>query len=466
MRRTKLIIALIALIVVGVCGAVWVAPGLADTETRYWDDPNEEQTLDFSKLSLQRNFGGFTCQTDLWSGIGLSDLGSGRALFLLNTDANPGTGSPYEGAGADFRVRISGDTDPSFPMFYLESWNGNGWAAVRTLSGTGGSTVLSAGMSLAELGNPTTISVVAVSLSATGFTVDRVPDSGSAIYYIEGMPPTSTTTTSSGSTTTTTASNGATTTTTASDGTTTTTVVDWWVVNSIDMTETGLVPSFVSVSNGLLAWTGTKPGGYSGMYIYDFATHANSEVPQNLPGNYYNPCSDGSLVVYQGARAGGYDDIYLYDTGNSTVRQLTYNSDPGDGNDWNPRLDDGRIVWEKHMLGIMAKSGIYVYDMNKGTVTRIFEGEAYHDPDIWKDYVVSVKNADTGNASEIVLYNLKTQESKTISEADTANTHPRIDDGLVVWSSGEVPTPIYYPWDTYQIWAYDIAAGTSFALTD
>lgn len=269
-----------------------------------------------------------------------------------------------------------------------------------------------------------------------------------------------TTTTTTGSTT----STESTTTTTAS--TTETTEVQWWVVNSIDVTELGLVPSFVSAGDGFIAWTGVTPGGYSGMYVYDIAMHTNTQIPEPLPGNYYNPCSDGSLVVYQGGRAGGYDDIYMYDTGNRVVQQITHNSDPGDGNDWNPRLDDGRIVWEKHMLGVTAKSGIYVYDMNKGTVTRVFAGEEFHDPDIWGDYVVCVKNAQGSNESEIMLYNLKTAVTKSIAESDRSNLHPRIDSGLVVWSSGETPTAIYYPWDTYQVMVYDIASDTSTPVTD
>ncbi|NLE10478.1 MAG: hypothetical protein GX630_03140 [Actinobacteria bacterium] len=268
------------------------------------------------------------------------------------------------------------------------------------------------------------------------------------------------------STTTDTTASDESTTTSSTESTTTTTELQWWKVNSIDVTELGLVPSFISVANGLIAWTGVTPGGYSSMYLYDVAKNTNVKIPEPLPGNYYNPCSDGSVVVYQGGRAGGYDDIFMCDTGNGTVRQLTHNSDPGDGNDWNPRISDGRIVWEKHMVGIMARSGIYVYDLNKGGVTRILEGEAYHDPDIWKEYVVCVKNADTGYGSEIVLYNLKTGQLKTIASDEWSNLHPRIDDGLVVWSSGETATPIYYPLDTYHVQVYDIAADVTVTLTD
>ena len=275
-----------------------------------------------------------------------------------------------------------------------------------------------------------------------------------------------TTTTAAGGTTSTTAPGDSTTTTSTGGSTTTTTDVDWMSVTSIDWAETGMVPTFASLGNGLIAWTGRTPGAYSSMYVYNPANRSNTKIPEPFPGNYYNPSSDGSLVVFQGGRAGGYDDIYLYDTGNNTVRQLTHNSDPGDGNDWNPRIDGDYIVWEKHMQGAAAKTGVYLYDLNHGSVTRILEGDQYHDPDVSGEWVVCVKDAETGNGTELVLYNIKTKTVKTIAAATKNNQRPRIDAGHVVWSSGEVPTPLYYPWDTYQIVLYDVAADTYTPLTD
>jgi hypothetical protein len=226
------------------------------------------------------------------------------------------------------------------------------------------------------------------------------------------------------------------------------------------------VPSFISAGNGRIVWTGTVPGGYSNNYVYDVAARTNSQIPTAFPGNYYNPACDGSLVVYQGGRAGGYDDIYMYDTTSGLVQQITHNSDPGDSNDWNPRVDDEKIVWQKDMVGANAKPGIYLYDMVKGTVECVLAGHEYRDPDVWQDYVVAVKDAPTGNGTEIVLLNLKTKEVKTIAPAIKSNEHPRLDSGYLVWSQGDIPTPIFFPWDTYQIMLYSIASGITVAFTD
>jgi hypothetical protein len=274
---------------------------------------------------------------------------------------------------------------------------------------------------------------------------------------------TSTTTTTGDDTTTTT--EGATTT-TAPETTTTTEDVNWWTVQPISFTDLNLVPSYVSVGDKKVVWTGITPGGFSGMYVYDIVAQTNTPIPQILPGNYYNPDCDGSLVVYQGGRAGGYDDIFVYDTNNGVIRQLTQNSDPGDYNDWNPRIDNDRIVWEKDMLGASAKPGIYLFDMNTVTISCVLAGDEYHTPDVAGDYIVAVKSEGSSTATEIVLYNIKTQVTEVISPPGTNNEHPRIDRGQVVWASGDAPSTLYYPWSTYQIYLYDIASGESTALTD
>jgi hypothetical protein len=292
---------------------------------------------------------------------------------------------------------------------------------------------------------------------------------GMTTFVAAADPPTTTTTASGGSTTTTTDSTGTTTggpTTTGPSSTTTTAEVEWWICRSIDFAETGLVPSSVSVSDRRVAWTGITPGGFSSVYIYDMIRRVNTAIPQLMPGNYYNPSSDGKLVVYQGGRAGAYEDVYLYNLDNSVVRQLTHNSDPGDASDTNPRLDGDRVVWKKDMVGANARPGIYLLELNKPKPTCILAGNEYSDPDISGDYVVCVKNASTGTTTEIILYNIQTQETRSIAPAGTNNEHPRIDGQYVVWSSGEPPSPIFYPWTTYQILVYNKATGKSAPLTD
>jgi len=241
-----------------------------------------------------------------------------------------------------------------------------------------------------------------------------------------------------------------------------------WQVRTIDTPVTGVVPSFVSASGGILAWTGAKPGGYSNMYVFDLVTGVNTTIKTGLPGKYYNPSADGPWVVYQGGRAGAYDDIYYCDIGNGTVTQVTYNNPTvGDTNDWNPRIDAGRIVWEKDMTGSAAKPGIYLYRIDMGTIECIMEGDEYRDPDISGDYVVCTKAEETGLTTEIILYSLVTKEIRSIADSTKANEDPRIDGELVVWSSHDAyddSTPNLL--HTYQVHLYDIPGDTATQLTN
>ncbi len=279
---------------------------------------------------------------------------------------------------------------------------------------------------------------------------------------------TSTTTTVADQSTDTTEGQDTTTSTSSTSSTTSTTQIP---VVAVPSPVEDSVPTFLAVTEGRLAWTGMVPGKYSTMYLYDPATTVNIEIPSGLPGHYHNPSADGPWVVYQGGRAGGYDNIYLYDAGNGLVTRLTKDSGPNDGNDWNPRVDSGRVVWEKQTTTGGTGAGIYFYDLRTVSAppsTPLLAGNDYHNPDIWGDYVVCTKEGTSGKGSEIILYDLRTGVAKSISSTGKNNENPHIDAGRVVWSSGDIPDPAWYPlypWSTYQIELYDIATGTTKALT-
>ncbi len=241
-----------------------------------------------------------------------------------------------------------------------------------------------------------------------------------------------------------------------------------WQVRVIDTPVAGVQPSFVTASGRYLAWTGSTQG-ESRMYVFDLLEGQDVLIPLSPPGAYYNPDAEGDWLVFQGARAGGYDDIYLYNFKSRAVAKITSNSDPGDWNDWNPRLQGGRVVWEKQMQGLSAAPGIYLYDLSAQTTTLVLAGSDYHEPDLWGDYVVCTRSVPEAgsNAAEIILHNLATAESTVIAPATAANAHPRIDDGRVVWTAGDVwPEGEDENWASYQIYVYDIDTGETTRLTN
>ncbi len=245
-----------------------------------------------------------------------------------------------------------------------------------------------------------------------------------------------------------------------------------WQVRTIPTPVAGVQPSFLAAESGRLAWTGAVVGNWnSEMFVYDLSTGRNTAMNVKPPGSYYNPSADGPWVAFQGHTTGAFDDIYLYDNANGQISRITNNEDVGDRNDWNPRVDANRIVWEKDMLGSNPKPGIYLYDIFLGTRTLIIPGSEYRNPDIWGDWVVCVKNDRTlgVNGSEIVLYNLLDRSTKSIA-VDTGtmnNDGPCIDNGWVVWASGDLwKAGAPDPWPTYQINLYRIETGETFALTN
>jgi hypothetical protein len=230
-----------------------------------------------------------------------------------------------------------------------------------------------------------------------------------------------------------------------------------------------ITPSFVTAFGNQLAWTGSYKG-VAKMFVYDLVAGNNVLINPGPSGSYYNPAAEGGFVVFQGSTTGGYDDIYLYDRDTQKVQIISSLGLDGDQNDWNPRIQGGRVVWEKDTADPATGSGIYFYDTATREKKMIIAGPEYRDPDIFGDYVVCVKNVTSPagpNASEIVLYNLSTAATTVIANGDKNNEHPRIDGGKVVWSSGDVWTPATSSsWSTtYQICLYDIAGGTTSVLT-
>ncbi len=230
----------------------------------------------------------------------------------------------------------------------------------------------------------------------------------------------------------------------------------------------GRVPSFISAAGNLVAWTGATPTD-SRTYLYDLPAGKNKEISASLNGSYYNRAWTGRRWCFQGGRTGANDDIFSYEVNNGLLTQITYKSALGDSNDWNPRVHGGRIVWEKDMIGASAAPGIFLREMGMGSSTMILAGGVYRNPDIWGDYVVCVKSVLAGGkvSSQIILHNLATNETTAITDSSRDNEHPRIADGKIVWASGDAWTEgSPNPWMTYQIMLYDIASGTTTALTN
>ncbi len=242
-----------------------------------------------------------------------------------------------------------------------------------------------------------------------------------------------------------------------------------WQVRAIPTPVNGVTPSFISADGNLIAWTGAASS-ISSTHLFDLSTGRNTVIPPPRPGSYYNPCISGFKVAFQGGRLGVYDDVFVYDAQMKVLSQITSNEILG-GHDWDPRVSDNRVVWEKNTSDPSAKPGLYLRNLSGGT-RLVVEGDDYRNADLWGDYLVCVKNVDagseTGLASEILLFDLSGEDPpKSIADKTRSNEHPRISMGKVVWCSAEPWTSgSPDPWLTSQIHVYDMAAETDTALTN
>jgi hypothetical protein len=233
---------------------------------------------------------------------------------------------------------------------------------------------------------------------------------------------------------------------------------------------TPTTPSFIAPSGDYLAWTGSYKG-VSKMYLYNLLSGANAYINPGSAGSYYNPAAEGKYIAFQGATTGGYSDIYLYDRDSANMLIISAIGIDGDRDDWNPRIEGGRVVWQKNTADGTG-AGIYLYDISSRAKTCIIPGAEYRDADICGNYVVAVKDVASAagpNASEIVLYDLTTTDLTVIAgdTLDQNNERPRIDGTSVVWSSGNVWTAdTASTWTiTYQVCLYDTGSHETAILT-
>lgn len=118
-------------------------------------------------------------------------------------------------------------------------------------------------------------------------------------------------------------------------------------------------------------------------------------------------------------------------------------------------LDGGRVAWvDTSTTDDERKSEIKVRQLSEQT-DRSIAREVVLGLDMAGDYLVWVQKYERG--SDVVLYNLASEERRTISTGgstgEAANRDVRIDDGTVAWEA--------YDWKTRssQLALYDIASG-------
>jgi beta propeller repeat protein len=183
---------------------------------------------------------------------------------------------------------------------------------------------------------------------------------------------------------------------------------------------------------------------------YNIANGDNFDVVEKSGDQDY-PAIDGAVVVWQDNRSGNWDirgyDIDKDDNFDVIVR---------DGDQKKPAVSGRMVVWEDYRAGGNSPD-IYMSNLDNDDKTRITDNGESREPAIWGDWI-AYKTGDPNSSSQrIRLYNWKTQERRTISDNQRIIGGPRVADGLVVWADRRND-------EDYNIFAYDIASGSSFRV--
>ena len=199
----------------------------------------------------------------------------------------------------------------------------------------------------------------------------------------------------------------------------------------------------------------------------------NAYVDPGPSGSYYNPAAEGNYIVFQGATTGGYDNIYLYDREAQQTELISSMGLDGDQNNWNARIQGGKVVWEKDTADPTVGSGIYLYDTS--THDKKIDPRRPRVPG--PRYLGRLRGVRQGRDLRRRTQRQRDRSlqpddlgaTTVIATGDKNNEHPRIDGGKVVWSSGDIWTPdSARTWSTtYQVCLYDIgSAGTTVLTSD
>lgn len=191
------------------------------------------------------------------------------------------------------------------------------------------------------------------------------------------------------------------------------------------------------------------PFGYE-LVVCDLAGRTLSQLTTNF---FYvaNPVFSGHRLAFQGWDGNDYE-IYLhdFDTGETTV--ITENT----FDDIDPKLDGDTLVWVGHPL---VTTEIFYYDIPSGNMRKLSSSSttANTHPSLWNGKVVWQARDDDGNDTEIFYFDGSRIIKLTSNVWDDID--PVIRDNVIAWSS-------YVDLGDAEIMALDLSDNIPVQLSD
>lgn len=179
---------------------------------------------------------------------------------------------------------------------------------------------------------------------------------------------------------------------------------------------------------------------------------------------------DGLSVAFVGNYEGNWD-LYTLPLGGGSAARVTYHPSPETLADWN---SDGSLLYMTNgFAGLARQTQLWKSSEKGGMPTKLpvpYGGFGSVSPDgAWLAYTPHSTETRTwkryrgGMATDIWLFNLKTNESKRITDWEGTDTIP-------MWVPGGVGDKVYYlsdagPEHRLNIWSYSVSGGEKVQIT-
>ena len=203
-----------------------------------------------------------------------------------------------------------------------------------------------------------------------------------------------------------------------------------------------------AISGSIVVFTDSRRSADSGLDIrgHDIAADDPFTVT-DADGDQDFPAIDGNLVVWQDRREGNWDirGRDLEDRGSFEVISRG-------GDQVKPAISGRIVAWEDHREGA-DRPNIWYRNLDDDDPKRVTENDESRDPAVSGEWIVFRTGEPNGDNQRVRAFNIRTGDTKNLSDRTRLAGGPRISGTLVVWADRRNE-------EDFNIWGYNLATDT------
>ncbi|WP_163192811.1 TolB family protein [Clostridium thermarum] len=185
----------------------------------------------------------------------------------------------------------------------------------------------------------------------------------------------------------------------------------------------------------------------SDIFLYDMGKDEMKQITSDKAAQT-KPVIWGKYIAWQDNRDDELEDgypqwnIYLYDMESGSETRITKER----GIHTDCKIYDGKVVWEdgRNFYGLQSirlksdvpinNTDIYMYIIEQDRYVSIASGMYKEsNADIWEDYIVWEGRQELNRNADVMLYDIKSMETKDITKDPYGQKDPAVSDELMVW---------------------------------